>query len=186
MTALNKVVSYIKKNWLLYLIILQPVLDILSYFQDKFIGNSYSWIFRILLLLVTFLITLKNSNEKKKIILSILPFAVYAVLHFANLFRIGNLNLIMDIKYFILVFQMPILTILLISYIKQNKDEFYNINKGMYLSFIIIAISVIISFITKTYETTYSGFQQLIEQLDNISAQLGRYGAGLHPPGRPP
>lgn len=152
---MNKVVSYIKKNWLLYLIILQPVLDILSYFQDKYMGNSYSWIFRILLLCITFLITFINSKEKKKIILSILPFAVYTILHFVNLFRIEHLNLIMDIKYFILVFQMPILTILLISYIKQNKNEFYNINKGMYLSFVIIAISVFIAFITNTYESTY-------------------------------
>lgn len=152
---MKKITTFIKQNWLLCIIILQPILDIISYFQEEMFGKSYSWIARIIILLLIGCITFFKSKNKLKLILKISPFFCFFILHFLNLFYTNRLNVINDLKYFILVFQMPILTILLIDYLKDKKEHVKAIKKGMVINYIVIAFSILISFITNTYETTY-------------------------------
>lgn len=152
---MKKLVANIKNNWIVYIIILQPILDIISYFQSKYIGNSYSWILRILLLLIIFIVSFKHSKNKCKLILKLTPFALFFGLHIFNLYRIGQLNLLRDVEYFVLVFQMPVLCIILIDYIKSTKFDLEKIKKAIFYNLIIIAISILISYITGTYEKTY-------------------------------
>lgn len=152
---MGKVFKNIKDNWLLYFIILQPIIDVIAYFQIKIIKNSFSWVIRIIMLLIMSLFVFINSKNKKKLILLISPFIIFFILHIANLYRINSLNLILDTKYYVLVFQMPILTIMLLDYIKSNDKSISLIKKGMFISLIIIFIVVALSYITNTYETTY-------------------------------
>lgn len=152
---MNTLKSKIKNNWISFIIILQPILDILSYFQTKFLGSSYSWIIRIAILILVFIVTYINSTHKKKLFLYLLPYGIFFVLHIFNLYINNLLNIVLDIKYFILVFQLPILTLLLIDYIKQNN---YNLNKiriSLLYCFYIIIGSMILALITNTSESTY-------------------------------
>lgn len=151
----KEIISKLKNNWILFIIILQPILDIISYFQSKYMGNSYSWIVRIALLFVVFIISFIKSKNRMKLILKILPFGIFFILHVINLYRIHCLNIIEDTKYFILVFQMPILAISLIDYIKSTNYDLGKIKNGICYSFIIIAVSTFLAYITNTYQYTY-------------------------------
>lgn len=152
----NTILNKLKSNWLLLIIIIQPILDIISYFQSNNMGTSYTWVVRIFILLLTFLICFVHSKNKKKLILFLLPYAVFATLHIANLYRINKLNIISDVKYFILTFQMPILSILLIDYMKSRSEKLSQIKKALFYNFIIISISIALAYISKNYMTTYS------------------------------
>lgn len=152
---MKKFFNYIKSNWLLYFIACQPIIDFIAYFQTKTLGVSFSWIIRIICLVIVTLIVFFNSKNKKKLILYLSPFIIYFIAHIFNLYRINSLNMLLDLKYFVLVFQMPILTILLIDYIKNNYEKISLIKKGMAFSLIIIAIIIFLSFITNSYEITY-------------------------------
>ena len=148
---INKIVN----NLIPIIIVIQPILDILSYFEVKLLGSSHSWILRIIILLIVFGITYFKSKSKKKLFLCLLPFAIFFIFHVLNLYRIKSLNILLDTKYFILVFQMPVLTILLIDYLNSTHLKLDHIKKSLLISTFIIAISIIISYITKSYETTY-------------------------------
>lgn len=154
---MKKILLNLKNNWILYIIVLQPILDIISYFQSKFIGSSFSWVVRIVILICVFIIAFLKSKNKKKLVLSLVPFGLFFILHMLNLYRIHKLNILLDAKYFILVFQLPILTILLIDYIKNTNYDLKKIKKAICYSFIIIIISILIAYLTKSYETTYLG-----------------------------
>lgn len=153
---MKKILNNVKKYWLCYFIILQPIIDIAAYFQFKIFGSSYSWIIRLVLLISISLIVLKNSKNKKKLILKLSPFGLFLFLHLLNLYRINSISIISDIKYYILVMQMPILTILLIDYLKNNISDIKIIKKTMAWNFIIIALSMFLAYITGTYENTYT------------------------------
>lgn len=153
---MEKFKTIIKNNWIVWIIMLQPILDIVSYFQSKYLQQSFSWIFRMIILAIIFVVTFVSSKNRKKLVLSITPFILFFVLHMANLYRIKELSLILDVKYFILVFQMPILSILLIDYIKSKNNELGRVKKTIACNFFIIATSIFIAYITNTYEYTYT------------------------------
>ena len=110
---MNKIKDFIKKYWLLLIIGIQPIIDIVSYFQVKAGGSSYTWIIRIILLLIIGSVSFIKSNNKKKLIFYLSPIMLFSLFHFINLYRINSLNILADLKYFIFVFQTPVLTILL-------------------------------------------------------------------------
>lgn len=150
-----KVINYFKRNWLMLFIIMQPLLDVLSYFQAKNIGSSFTWIIRILCLVLIGLYSFYKSKDKKQLILYCLPFILFYIIHILNLYRIGNLSIFQDTRYFVTVFQMPILTIMLIDLYKNKLIDINQIKKGVIISFLIIFFSLVLSYITDSYEHTY-------------------------------
>ena len=148
----------IRNIWLLLFIIIQPILDIISYFQEIAYGVSYTWIIRILALLIFLLIIFIKSKNKKKLVLYLLPFLIYFVLHFINLYRINQLSIVDEIKYYIMTFQSVIITIYLIEYLKNSSEDLKIIKLSMFLNFIIIAYSIFLSYITHSYVYTYGTF----------------------------
>ena len=159
---MNKIKDFIKKYWLLLIIGIQPIIDIVSYFQVKAGGSSYTWIIRIILLLIIGSVSFIKSNNKKKLIFYLSPIMLFSLFHFINLYRINSLNILADLKYFIFVFQTPVLTILLIDYFKNNKEQIKYSKKGIIISGLIILSSIFIAFITNTYEPTYITVSQKI------------------------
>lgn len=152
---MKKLLNHLKEYWLFYFIVIQPIIDVGAYFQTKILGSSFSWIIRIILLLVVTIFVFINSQDRKKLIFLLSPFGIYLMFHVINLYRINSLNLFLDMKYFILVFQMPILTIMLIDYIKYNFDRIELIKKGIIGSFLIIVLVTFLSVLTNSYEFTY-------------------------------
>ena len=78
---MNNFFKKIKDNWLLFFIMIQPIIDVIAYFQTKTIEKSYSWIIRIILLVIMAFFVFKNSKNKKKLLIELFPFAIFFVLH---------------------------------------------------------------------------------------------------------
>lgn len=152
---MKKVINIIKNNWILIFIIVQPLLDMVYYFQYKHNMTPTTWLIRIIILAIVVCILFFKSKDKKKIIILNLPFILFYIFHILNLYRIGTLQFISDSKYFLFVFELPVLTTLFIEYLKDNKEQIKKIKQGFFYSFLIISISIIISTITHTAQCTY-------------------------------
>ena len=90
----------ISKYWLLIVMILQPILDIIAYFNFNTYITPISFVFRTLILFFIVFYTFIKSKNKKKFILCILPFAIFSILHLLNSYRVGYISLFDDIRYF--------------------------------------------------------------------------------------
>lgn len=154
----NKIKNYIDNYWLFFIIITQPILDIIAYFSFDEYLTPISFVTRSIYLLFIVLYTFIKVKDKKKYILLELPFISFSILHLLNSIRTSGINIFDDLRYLILVMQMPITTISLCMYIKENRSHSKKIEKGMWVSLVIICISVILSVITKSYNDTYEGY----------------------------
>lgn len=153
-----KVMQFIKRYWLLFVLTLQPIIDIIAYFNFTTNITLISFVMRTLILVFIVLYTFIKSKDKKKFVLYMLPFALFFLLHISNSFRVGIINLFADVRYFIMVMQMPILAICFIDYLKYN-PEYRNDLKLVYiLNTIIIFVSVILSLIFNNFQYTYDGY----------------------------
>lgn len=150
--------KYIEKYWLLFIIATQPILDIVAYFTFNENVTFISFGIRSFYLIFIVIYTFIKAKDKKKYILYILPFAIFSLLHVLNSYRVNGMELFDDIRYLISVMQFPILTICLIDYLKNNINQIKEIEKGVIIAYVIIFISVVISFLTNTYNDTYNGY----------------------------
>lgn len=150
-----KFLAAVRSNWLLLFIALQPVLDIVSYFMTVNWGRSYIFAVRIFLLVFVLAISFVQSKNKKKLIFLLSPFMTYFVIHVLNLVRISEFNLVQDIKYFVNVFQVPVLAIVLIDYVREKNYEVNKIKKILSYNFIFLVFSIFLAYITNTYQNTY-------------------------------
>ena len=147
----------IKKNWLLVLVVAQPILDIIAYFQyDNLFGSMAGYI----RLLIMFAIPLAVLLLKRKLSFGILMgvIGLYCLLHVASCYINGYANLFSDVSYLLRVIQMPVLAI---SFCFLFDKETYKeqIVKGFVINYIVIVISIILAFITKTGDYTYRDYE---------------------------
>ena len=150
--------GYIEKYWLLFIIVTQPILDIIAYFTFDNNLTIISFAVRSFYLIFAVIYTFIKSENKKRYILMMLPFALFSLIHIANSYRTSGFELFDDIRYIISVMQFPILTIAFIDYLRYHKEEHVTIEKGISISYVIIFISVLLSVITNSYNTTYSDY----------------------------
>ncbi len=147
---------YIEKYWLLFIIATQPILDIIAYFTFNEKITIISFAVRSFYLLFIIIYTFIKSKDRKKYILYMLPFVIFSILHVLNSYRLNGLEIFDDIRYLICVMQFPVIAICLIDYLKNNTNQIKNVEKGIIISYSIIFISVVLSVITNTYNTTYN------------------------------
>ena len=113
----------IKKNWLFLLIVLQPILDIVAYFQyDSKIGKIAGYI-RLLLMVIIVFYALYKIPKKRNFLILMGIIGIYCILHIANGFRVGYLSLAEDVSYMAKVLQMPVLGIAFCYLFKNNSHK---------------------------------------------------------------
>lgn len=155
---MKKFLHNIESNWILLIIILQPILDILAYFNFNTKVTLVSFVARAIILIFIVLYSFLTSESKKKFILKLSPVFIFSILHILNLFRVGYLSIFTDIRYLILVTQLPIITICLIDYLKHNPERITQVKYGFVINVLTIFISVVISVITDSYNMTYENY----------------------------
>lgn len=145
----------IKKNWLLYLIVFQPFLDIIAYFQQDNVIGSFAGYSRLLFMCILPVIVLIKTEKKKSFIILMGIIALYSIMHIFNCFRVGYISVFQDIAYLARVIQMPVLAISLIYYI--NSDEVKGmVSKAFAWNLITIIISMVLAYLSGTAEATYN------------------------------
>ena len=152
---LDKLKNNINEYWLFFIIITQPILDIIAYFSFNEKITVISFTIRSIYLAFIVLYTFLKIKPKKNYLLCLSPIAIFSFLHLLNSYRLFGFNIFNDIRYIILVMQMPVIAISLCFYIKQNREQTKKIEKGFVVSFIIIFISAMLALITGTGKTTY-------------------------------
>lgn len=150
--------EYIKKYWILIIIMTQPILDIIAYFTFNENVTFISFFIRSFYLAFIIIYTFIKSKNRKKYILYLLPFIIFSALHLLNTYRTSGFDLFNDLRYIISVMQFPVVTICLIDYLKYNTNQIKEVEKGIVISYIIIFISVVLSIITNSYDMTYEDY----------------------------
>lgn len=148
----------IKKNWLLYLLILQPIFDIIAFFQQDNVIGSLAGYSRLLVMCILPIVTLVLTKHKKSFLAWMCLIGGYCALHVLNCFRVGYISPVADIAYMARVVQMPVLAFCFIYLIK---DDTYGelTKKAFFINLILIFSTMSIAHITGTGEYSYNLYQ---------------------------
>ncbi len=150
----------IKNNLLFIILVLQPFLDILAFFQqDKSV--SIAGYFRLGITLALPLYTLFFTKRRKGFIVAISVIGVFSALHVLNGFRVGYQDLYADVKYLLLVAH-AILLLYSFMYLYEKESIVRQIKNALKLIIPIIAITFYLSYFLKsgfyTYFDSYIGW----------------------------
>lgn len=145
----------LKKNWLLYLLIMQPILDIIAYFQQDNVIGSLAGYSRLVIMCILPIVTLYITKKKKSFLVCIGVIFAYCVLHVLNCFRVGYISPFADIAYMARVVQMPVLAFCFIYLIK---DDTYGelTKKAFFINVILIFVSMCIAHLSGTGDYSYN------------------------------
>ncbi len=150
MTTKNKLVNK-AHIFTLLIIVIQPIMDIISFWFDKFgISGNITLVLRLGVLAVTILYAYIITDKKA---LYWIAFGVIVLLYAGHLFAIyqaGIKSIFTDFSNYVRVVQMPICAICVISLLRANKRSFDSLQYGMAIALNIMLGVMIISVITGT------------------------------------
>ena len=150
-------IEWFKKNWLFTLIVVQPLLDILAYFQyDSAIGTAAGYIRLLIMLLLPLYVLIKKRKKSFVALMAII--GIYCMAHVCTCYYNGYLNIFSDVSYILKVIQMPILGISF-CYILDREVYREQIVKGFVVNYIVICISMVIAHLTGTGVYTYNDYK---------------------------
>lgn len=150
---MKKIFEYAKKNILLILLVLQPVLDIIAYFQRDSAVSLAGYI-RLAITLLVPAYVLFFARDRKKFIISMLIIWGFGALHVLNGFRVGYISVVSDVKYFLLVVHA---LVLLFSFIfLYEKDEIIRqVVTALKIVVVLIVVPYYLSYFLKSGNHTY-------------------------------
>lgn len=144
---------------MMLLILLQPLLDIISYWQTELaIPISLSFAPRAIIFAILFFGGLILSERKRVYYIMVAVIAVFWACHIAVCLQNGMTvsSMIHDTTYFISVLQLPITTVCMITCLKLTGEEGFDaLFDGIFYSMAILMLSFVISVVTGTEPHTY-------------------------------
>lgn len=142
--------------FLILLFVLQPLMDILSYWTDRLgMGNTLTLALRFAVLAVFGLLGFCISRRKKAYGIAAAACAVLLLGHCLACYIKGYLDPISDLTNFVRVIQMPLFVFCFISCLRANDKCYRAIEIGLIINFWIISVSVAASVLTGTASATY-------------------------------
>ena len=112
-----------KLPWVVgFLIVIQPLLDVLSYFLGELGNNSLSTALRFLMLMVVALLGFVVSERKRIYVIFYGVVALFWAAHMLNCFRIGYQSFVSDTANFLRILNFPVFALSFITLFRQGKD----------------------------------------------------------------
>ena len=145
--------KYIQNNLLFIVLVLQPLLDILAFFQQD-MSASIAGYFRLCITIVLPLYALFFTKRKKGFIIAISVIGIFSTLHILNGFRVGYQNFFADVKYLLLVAH-AILLLYSFMYLYEKESLVRQIKNALKIIILIIAITFYLSYFLKNGFHTY-------------------------------
>lgn len=142
-----------QNNWIMLLIIAQPLLDIMAYWTQSPDGTAAGLI-RLVIMLILPLHLLITLKDKKRFIISMGLIGLVSVLHILNSYRLGYINMSFDISYLAKTVQLPILAICFTYYIKDEQRKSQAM-RGLLIAALITFASIALACLTGTENDTY-------------------------------
>ena len=115
----------------LALLVIQPVMDVLSYFLGEMGSNALSTALRFLLLAAVAFLGFFVSSKKKIYFLFYGAVALFWIAHMLNCRRIGYQSFVADMANFLRILNFPIFTLSFVTFFQKGKE----IQKSIYLGF---------------------------------------------------
>lgn len=146
---------------LLVILILQPLLDILSYWTDRLgMSSAVTLLLRFAVFAVVCLLGFFTSARKKVYGVAAGACAFVLIGHVIACSIAGYLDIVHDLTNFVRVVQMPLFVLCFISFVRANKKCYAAMETALIVNFWIISVSLVLSVVTKTSASTYqlSGF----------------------------
>ncbi|MBR6513199.1 MAG: O-antigen ligase family protein [Clostridia bacterium] len=141
----------------LLLFILQPCMDVISYFIGKSgISNIPTLLMRVTVLWAVLLLAFILSKKKRIYIITAVILTVYTLCHIYACTLHGYNDPIGDIANLARIYHMPIMALCLITFVKANEGVYKAIRVGFAVCLVIIAVIEVISVITGTNPYTYA------------------------------
>lgn len=143
------------------IIVIQPLLDVLSYFLGEMGSNSLSTALRFLLLMAVALLGFLVSDRKRVYFLFYGVMGLFWVAHMANCYRIGYQSLVADTANFLRIMNFPIFALSFVTFFKKGKGlgksvcAAFAINLGEIILF--TALPWLTGHPVYTYDTLYLG-----------------------------
>lgn len=172
--------SHKKTDWLrahtarlvLLLILLQPLMDILSFWLDRLgISNAPTLLLRLLVLAGMMLAGFLLSDRKKIYWIAAGISLFVGVGHVFACIQAGYHAPIQDLTNYIRVLQMPWTAICLITFLRQGDAVYVSMKKGLTAAlFIILAVEILAS-LTGTEPHTYMDGKGYIGWFNNTNSQ---------------
>ena len=145
--------KFIYNNWIFILIIAQPILDVIAFFNASESGTASGYI-RLAIMIVLLFYTVICNYKNKKMWLFLVLFGLVFSLHIFNGFRVGYKDLSSDLSYCAKVAYMPVLAIVFcLSIDKKNISK--QVFNGVIINAFLITLVLVASYLTDTYTDTY-------------------------------
>lgn len=153
MTEKKSFTAAVKENWLFLFVVMQPLLDVLAFWTSSETGTAAGYI-RLLFMLIMPLHLVFTSPDRKKILAGYAVIILIAVLHVGNLFRVGYINVVSDVKNMAKIFYLPVMAVSMCAYVRCEKMK-KQILTGLLANCFILAAVIVVSYVTGTYNPTY-------------------------------
>ncbi|MBQ3559388.1 MAG: O-antigen ligase family protein [Agathobacter sp.] len=144
-------------NLLLIILVMQPFLDILAYFQEGTTVSIAGYVRLAITVLVPLYVLVKTRSKRLFGLLCVI--AGFAALHILNGFRVGYISLFADVKYMLLVAHMPIL-VLSFVHLYEKEEIKRQILTAFKINAVVLVVTFLISYVLKIGNYTYPVYQQ--------------------------
>ena len=156
----------------LILFILQPLMDVLSFWVAKWqMSNMLTLALRMLVLAVMVAAGFWLSHRKKVYIIAAAICAFIGLGHMIASWQFGYQNIVSDLSNYIRVLQLPLTVLCLITFIRGNEGCYDAIKKGIALNLTIILAVQVLAIVTGTEPHTYDDGRGLIGWFANTNTQ---------------
>ncbi len=158
--------------FIIALFVIQPLLDVLSFWMAKFqISNTLTLLLRLLVLVVTVLVGFVVSRNKKVYFIAAAVCLVVGIGHIFACWQNGYQNIITDLSNYVRVLQMPLTVLCLISVMKVNELGYGAMQKAIVINMLIILVVQVLAVVTGTEPHTYDDGAGLIGWFSNTNTQ---------------
>lgn len=156
MKALREKVIHRLPALVLVLLVIQPLLDVLSYFLMQWGSNTLSTLLRLGLLGVVGLLGFWLSPKKKHYIIFYGAAGLFWLLHMLNCARIGYGSVFEDTSNYLRILNFPVLTLSMVTFFQLGKGVRKSVLLGCAINFCEIVVFTALPWLMGTPIYTYS------------------------------
>lgn len=175
MTAVNDLRTRATQRlplFVLILFIIQPLMDVLSYWMAEWgLSNVPTLLLRLAVLAVVLIVGFLLSHRKRAYVIAAAVCAVIGVGHIFACAQFGYRNIVSDLSNYIRVLQLPLTVICLITFIRENEACYGAMKKAIAIDLSLILAVQVLAVITGTEPHTYPDGRGLIGWFSNTNTQ---------------
>ena len=137
------------------LLVVQPLLDVLSYFMRELDATAVTTSLRMVLLFSVSFYACVISSRKKLYVFSYGVIAVFWLLHMLNCFRVGYVDPVGDVAEYLKLVQFPLWALAFFTFFEHKEELETAVTGWLALNFGLILLVIVLSFGTGNPVYTY-------------------------------